>query len=100
LILHNFRRRIPDAEFLAEFRIKFFKERFIEILNSMVFDKSGKEFLADDAIERNGSPIEDRHESKRAEFRRRSDLLEQSLDHWNAERPCGSFPIEVIFALR
>lgn len=43
LILHNFRRRVPDTHLFAQFGIEGFKEWFVEILDGVVFHKPFKE---------------------------------------------------------
>jgi hypothetical protein len=50
--LHNLRRRVPDTQLLAQFRVEGFEERFVEILDGVVFNESREEFLPDDAVER------------------------------------------------
>ena len=53
------RRRVPDAELLAQFRVERFQERLVEVLHRLGVLEFGEERCALDAVERVGSPVHD-----------------------------------------
>src|SRR3989442_1738001 len=57
-VLDNLRWRIPDAEFLAQFGIEGCEKWFIEILDGVIFNKSGEKFSARYTVESGGSPVQ------------------------------------------
>ena len=57
-VADDFFRRVPDAQFAAQFRIEGFKERLVEILHGVLFLKAPEEFLRHDAVQRLRCPIQ------------------------------------------
>ena len=58
-IFDNFRRGVPDAEILAEFRVEGLEERFVKILDSVGLLEFCEKGGTVDAVENARSPVED-----------------------------------------
>ena len=56
--MHDLRRCIPDAQLLAEFRVKGFQEGLVKILYRLTFLEAGEERLWLDTVERCACPVE------------------------------------------
>ena len=78
-VVHHLRRRVPDAQLLAEIGIEGLKERLVEVLNRVLFAEHLEESLVVDPAERRRRPVDNLDEFGGAKARRRVDELEQYL---------------------
>ncbi len=94
LIAHDLRRRIPDAQLLAQFGVIGAQERLIEVLHSVVFLETAEKCRPVDAVEHRPGPVERLVDAQRLQAAGRGDLVEQVADHGHVERPGRLVPVE------
>ena len=58
-VLHDLRRRVPDAELLAQLGVERLEERLVEVLDGVALLEGCEEGGAVDAVERLRGPVED-----------------------------------------
>ena len=100
LVLDDFGRGVPDAEFFAQFGVEGFQEGLVEVLDGVGFEELLEEGGAVHAVEGGGGPVEHFDQAERAELGGGGDLLEEGLDHRDVERPGGGLPVEGVGAVR
>ena len=93
-VADNFRRRVPDTELLAQFGIKGFQERLVEIRDRLAFVETREKRLSFDAVKRGGRPVEDLHEAERLQSSRLRQLLAQGGKDGRSQVPYGGAPVE------
>ena len=64
-VAHHFRRRVPDAELLAEFGIEGFEERLVEIGHRLTLVEAGEERRAVHPVEGGGGPVQHLDQAER-----------------------------------
>ena len=93
-VLHDFRRRVPDAQFLAQFRVKGFQERLVEILHRVRFLELVKKRAAVNAVQNQRRPIQHFRELEGFEFLRVGHQMEEFGDHRHAQITRRGVPVE------
>ena len=67
-VLDDLRRRVPDAQLLAQLGVERLEERLVEVLHGVLLLEGGKEARPVDAVERLAGPVQDLLEVHRAEL--------------------------------
>ena len=64
-VADDFRRRVPDAELLAQRQIEGFQERLVEIGHRLAFVEAGEKGRPVHPVERGGGPVEHFNKAER-----------------------------------
>ena len=91
---HNLRRRVPDSEPLSQRGVECLQERLVEVLHRLSLVEPLEERLPVNAVERVGSPVQHLDEVQRPQPPGGGQLLEQRLQHGNAQLPRRLVPVE------
>ena len=93
-VADHFRRRVPDPELLAQFRVEGFEEGFVEVRHRLTFVEAGEERLAVHPVERRRRPVQHLDQAERLEPTGVGELLEQRPQHRGAQVPDRLSPTE------
>ena len=93
-VVHHLRRRVPDAQLLAQVGIEGFEERLIEVRHCFALVELGEEGGAVHPVERGGRPVQHLDEAERLQPSGVGKLLEQRPQHRRAQMPDRLAPME------
>ncbi len=93
-VLHNFRRRVPDAQLLPKRRVECLQERFVEVGNRFALVEAGEERRAIHPIQSGCRPIQHFDQAERSEASRIGKLLEERPQNRRSQMPNGGAPVE------
>ena len=79
-VLDDLRRRVPDAQFLAQLGVERLQERLVEQRDGVVGLESLEELLLDDAVQAGGGPFQRLAEAQVGQAPRPGDFLVQVAD--------------------
>ena len=93
-VADHFGRRVPDAELLAQRRVEGFEERLVEIGHRLAFVEAGEEGVPVHPVEGGGRPVQHLDQAERLQATGLGELLEQGLQHRDAQVPDRLAPTE------
>ena len=93
-VADDLRRRVPDAELLAEVRVEGLEEGFVEIGHRLALGEAGEEGGTVHPVERGGGPVQHLDEAERLQPAGVGELLEQRPKHRRAQMPDRVMPVE------
>jgi len=96
-VLDNFRRSVPDAEILAEFRVEGLEERLVKVLDSVGFLEFCEKAGAVDAVEDARGPIENFGKIQVFELTGVSDFVKELAQDWDTKKARGKSPVKALF---
>ena len=95
-VLHDLRRRVPDAELLAQFGVELFEERLVEILHRFGVVEPREERGPIDAVQHVARPVQHFFELPLDQLPRLGEFVKQLPQHRHAQILCGFLPVEAI----
>ena len=98
-VADDFRRRVPHAQLLAQFRVEGVQERFVEILHRAAGRELAEERRAIHSVQHPVDSIQYLGQAQRQQSRRLRQLLEQGVNHRHPQRPTRQLPIKGIASL-